>query len=57
MRRLALRRFPNEIIRRRQGPGGFNFYGEFAEGAVVTAVLPALLQPIKLEDSDFAGGH
>ena len=56
MRRPALRRFPNEIIRRRQGPGEFDEYGEWAEGAVVTAVLPALLQPLKLEDSDFAGG-
>ena len=55
-RRLALRRFRSEVVRRRQGPGGFSDYGEFEPGAVVTTVLPALIQPLKLEDSDFAGG-
>ena len=56
MRRLALRRFPNEIIRRRQGPGDFNEFGEFEPGQIVTVVLPALVQPVKLEDANFVGG-
>ena len=56
MSRLAIRRFPDAIVRRRQGPGTTNFYGEFEPGQVVTIVLPALVQPVKLEDSDFAGG-
>ena len=55
-RRLALRRFPDEVIRRRQGPAGFNFYGEPEPGAIVTAVLPARVEPLKLEDADFVGG-
>ena len=40
-RRLALRRFPNEVVRRRQGPGGFNGYGEFEPGRVVETIFPA----------------
>ena len=56
MSRLAIRRFPDAIVRRRQGPGDFNEYGEFEEGQIVTVVLPAVVQPLKLEDSDFAGG-
>ena len=57
MRRLALRRFPNEVVRRRQGAGGgFNIYGEPEPGAVVTAVLPASVQPLSLEDQNFVGG-
>ena len=56
MRRLPLRRFPHEVIRRRQGPGSRNQYGEFVPGPITTAILPALIQPLKLEDSDFVGG-
>ena len=56
MTRLAIRRFPDAIVRRRQGPGDFDEYGEWAEGAVVTVVLPALVQPVKLEDANFGGG-
>ena len=44
------------IVRRRYGPGGPNRYGEYVAGAVVTAALPALIQPAKLEDTDTAGG-
>ena len=55
-RRLALRRFPNEVVRRRQGPGGFNEYGEFEPGAVVETIYPARVLPLSLEDSDFVGG-
>ena len=56
MRRLALRRFPNEVVRRRQGAGGFNEFDEFEPGAVVTAVLPASVQPLSLEDQNFVVG-
>ena len=55
-RRLALRRFPDEVVRRRQGPGGYNEYGEFEPGAVVETIFPARVLPLSLEDSDFAGG-
>ena len=56
MRRLALRRFPHEIIRQRQGPGTTNFYGEFEPGAINESVFPARVLPLTLEDSDFVGG-
>ena len=56
MRRLALRRFPNEVVRRRQGPGTRNFYGEFLPGAIVETIYPARVLPLSLEDSDFVGG-
>ena len=54
--RLALRRFPNEVVRRRQGPGTRNFYGEFEPGPVVETIYPARVLPLDLEDSDFVGG-
>ena len=56
MRRLAIRRFPDAIVRRRQARGAWNEHGEFEPGAIVAAVLPALIQPVKLEDTDTAGG-
>ena len=56
MRWLPLRRFPREVIRRRQGPGMFNRAGEFEPGAVVQAILPARVQPIRLEDLDLSEG-
>ena len=56
MRRLALRRFPDEVVRRRQGPGGFNQFGESAPGPVEETIFPARVLPLSLEDSDFAGG-
>ena len=55
-RRLALRRFPNEVVRRRQAPGGFDEYGESAPGAVVETIFPARVLPLTLEDRDFVGG-
>ena len=45
MRRLALRRFPNEVVRRRQGPGTRNFYSEFVPGAIVETIYPARVLP------------
>ena len=56
MRRLALRRFPNEVVRRRQGPGGWNIYGQFDPGKIMETVYPARVLPLTLEDRDFAGG-
>ena len=55
-RRLALRRFPNEVVRRREGPGDFDEYGEFVAGAIVETIFPARVLPVTLEDSDFVGG-
>ena len=55
-RRLALRRFPNEVIRRRQEPGEWNIYGQFDPGPVVETIYPARVLPLSLEDRDFAGG-
>ena len=55
-RRLALRRFPDEVVRRRQGSGDFNQFGEFESGAVVATIYPARVLPLSLEDSDFVGG-
>ena len=56
MSALAIRRFPDVITRRRQGPGDYNEYGEWVEGAVVQTELKASVQPLKLEDSDLVGG-
>ena len=39
-RRLALRRFPNQVIRRRQGPGARNEYGEYEPGQIVETIFP-----------------
>ena len=55
-RRLALRHFSNEVVRRRQGPGTTNFYGEFEPGPIVETIFPARVLPLSLEDSDFVGG-
>ena len=43
-------------MRRRQGPGTRNFYGEFEPGPVVETIYPARVLPLDLEDSDFVGG-
>ena len=56
MRRPAIRRFPDNIVRRRQGPATENFYGERVPGAIVETALPASIQPVKLEDIDTEGG-
>ena len=54
--RLAARRFPQTITRRRQGADTFNDFGEFVPGPVTETALRASVQPMTLEDSDFAGG-
>ena len=56
MSRLASRRFPDVIVRRRQAPGDFNTVGEWVPGALTETELMASLQPLHLEDSDIAGG-
>ena len=56
MSRLALRRFPDEVVRRRQGQGAFNKYGEYETAGPSETVFPARVLPLKLADSDFAGG-
>ena len=55
-RRIALRRFPDSVVRRRQLPGSYSVYGEFEPGAAIETIYPARVLPLDLEDSDFAGG-
>ena len=50
------RRFPDKITRRRQAPGATNSFGEFQPGATTEVTFAASVQPLKLEDSDLAGG-
>ena len=56
MRRLALRRFPNEVVRKRQGRGAFNSYGEYETAGPTETIFPARVLPLSLTDSDFVGG-
>ena len=53
---LAPRRFPDSVVRRRQGPGSYNQFGEFEPGTVEETQMAASVQPLKLEDADAAGG-
>ena len=53
---LALKRFPDTITRRRQGPGSYNPFGEYEPGASVDTDLKASVQSLNLTDSDIAGG-
>ena len=56
MSRLATRRFPDTILRRRQAPGERNRVGEWIEGEIVETELRASVQPLALTDADAAGG-
>ena len=56
MTRLAARRFPDTITRKRTAPGRYNQYGEYEPGMVTETELRASLQPMSLKDADFAGG-
>ena len=56
MRRLGLRRFPDEVVRRRQRPGARNLYGEFEPGAIEETIYPARVLPLALQDDDIVGG-
>ena len=48
--RMSLRRFPDEVIRRREQPGYRDDFGEWVPGQTVEAILPASVQPAKLEE-------
>lgn len=54
--KLALRRFPDRVVRVRRDPGSYNERGRFVEGARREANLFASVQPILVEDKDFVGG-
>ena len=54
--RLAARRFPDSIIRRREEPGYRDKNGEWVPGATVETTLRASVQPLKLEDADTVAG-
>ena len=54
--KLSPRRFPDIITRRRTGAATTNAFGEFVPGAVTESDLRASVQPMTLEDADFAGG-
>ena len=56
MTRLAVRRFPHEIIRARTGASMINEYGEPSPGAVTHKALRANLQPVSRQDLDLVGG-
>ncbi|MCY4658613.1 MAG: hypothetical protein OXF93_02190 [Acidobacteria bacterium] len=53
---LSPRLFPHTITRRRRGADTFNDFGELVPGSVTETTLRASVQPMTLEDSDFAGG-
>ena len=55
MSRLALRRFPHTITRRRHEPGFYNDDGEWTPGSVTETALRASVQPLSNEDLE-AGG-
>ncbi len=54
--RLAARRFPDTVTRKRMMPGRFNQFGEYEPGQTVDTELRASIQPLSLEDADSAGG-
>ena len=54
--RLAARRFPDRIVRRRQGPGT-RVAGRYVEGAVTETPLRASVQPVAVEDVLQEGGE
>ena len=52
---MSLLDFPDTIVRRRQEPGRY-VLGEWVPGAVTETTFAASVQPLNLEDTDFAGG-
>ena len=52
---LSFRRFPDTITRRRSGAGSY-VNGEWVLGSETEVDLRAAVQPLALEDADFAGG-
>ena len=56
MTRLAIRRFPDEVTRKRSLPGMYNDFGEYVTGAVRETIFRCSVQPRALDDDDQAGG-
>ena len=56
MTRLAARRFPQTITRRRQEPGSRNNFGEFEPGPIIEVDFRASVQPLGVEDLDLPEG-
>ena len=56
MTRLAIRRFPDEVTRKRALPGMYNDYGEYVSGAIRETVFRCSVQSLALDDNDIAGG-
>lgn len=54
--RLAARRFPDTVTRRRTGADTVNDYGEVEPGPVTETELRASVQPISTEDLDVVDG-
>ena len=54
--RLAARRFPDRIVRRRQGPGS-RVAGQYVPGAVTETTLRASVQPVRADDLLTQGGE
>ena len=48
-------RFPDTVTRRRTAPGRYH-RGRYVDGAVTETTLRASVQPLVVEDVDFAGG-
>ena len=53
---LFASRWPHNVIRRRRGPERRNDFGEVEPGQLVRSILPAMLQPLSLEDNNLVGG-
>ena len=56
MTRLAARRFPDSITRRRGMPGHRNEFGEWVPGNVMEMTFRASVQPLGVEDLDLPEG-
>ena len=54
--KLATRRFPDTIIRRREMPGMRNAYGEWVPGETADVEMRAHVLPLKTEDADLEAG-
>lgn len=54
--KIAARRFPDSIVRRRRTAGYFDNVGRPVEGTVTETTHRASVQPLALEDVDLLGG-
>lgn len=57
MTALRAGRFPQTIVRRRQGPARRDTYGEWVPGDVTETAMRASVQPLKLDDDELEGGQ